>query len=76
MIDSPEVLTFFFECLSGVGIGVFSNWLYNLLKEKRIEGAAINNEKINSCSKKEMEIEITIKIKVNNGHSKNKDPRI
>jgi hypothetical protein len=69
MVDTPEILEFSVNFISGIAIGLFSNWLYDLIKHRKVQAIEVNGKEIEKVSKEDIQQIITYEININHDDS-------
>ena len=64
MIDTPEILEFSVNILSSIAIGLIANWLYDLMKRKKVQAVEVNGKEIEKDDKDHLKKIITIEINI------------
>ena len=72
MVETPEILAFTVSILSNVAVGLFANWLYDLLKKNKVQTAEVNGKKVETDS--QVKLEHLIKIEITVSHETNQRP--
>lgn len=72
MVETPEILAFTVSILSNIAVGLFANWLFDLMKKNKVQTAEINGKKVENDSQDKLEHQIKIEITI--CHETNRKP--